>query len=72
MQHGEKLETHPFMVPLLINKNSSREQLLQSNHEDGSKHKDFNNNIDTSSSDPPKATIALHKPKVNSVRFEDP
>ena len=51
--------------------NPAREQLLQKNYKNVSQPKDFNNNNDTSNIDPPKATIARHLPKVNSVRFED-
>ena len=42
------------------------------NNNHGSIPKYFNNNIETSSSGPPKATFAHHKPKVNSVWFVDP
>ena len=72
MQHDGKLEHFPFGVPLFVNKNPARENLLHNNHRNLSIPKDFNKNTDTSSSFPPKDTISCHKPKVNSVRFEDP
>ena len=55
----------------VVKKISAIEQLLQNNHKHGSIPKDFNNNTDTSKSAPSKAIISGHKPKLNSVRFED-
>ena len=57
---------------MFYRENSSREQLPQKNHKYGSRPKDFNKNTDTSNASPPKATIALHWPKLNSVCFEYP
>ena len=62
----------PFTGPLLINKNSAIEQLLQNNHKNRSRPKDFNKNIDTTKTSPPQATIDFNKPKVKSVQFEHP
>ena len=72
MQHDRKLETRPFTVPFLIKKKSAILKPPQNNHKHGSRTKDFNKNTDTSSTSPPKAKIACHRPKVNSVRFKDP
>ena len=72
MQHDGKLEHFPFGVPLFVNKNPARENLLHNTHRNFSIPKDFKKNTDTSSSDPPKAEISHHQPKVNSVRSEDP
>ena len=72
MHHDVKLEIYPFRGPLLINKKAAIEHLFKNSHKNGSRSKDFNNNIDTSSSAPPKATIVCHKPKVNLVLFVDP
>ena len=69
MHHVGKLETCPFRDPLLTNKKSKREHLLQNNHKHGSRPKYFNNNIYTSISGLPKYTIACHRPKVTSVNF---
>ena len=55
-----------------MKKKSSIEQLLQNNQKIGSQSKDFNKNTNTSNTSPIQATIAHHRPKVNSVRFEDP
>ena len=72
MQHDGKLETCPFRGPWFIKKNSSREQLLQKNHKNGSHPKDSNKNTDTSNTYTPQATIDRHGQKLNSVLFEDP
>ena len=55
---------------MFINKESSIEHLLQNNHKNGSRLKEFNKNADTSSTSLPKATISGHPPKLNSVRFD--
>ena len=62
----------PFQEPIFIKKRLAREQLLQNHHNHGLREKEFNNNIDTSRSDPPKATFVRNKPEMNSVRFVDP
>ena len=72
MHHYVKLEIYHFRGPLFINKKSEIEKFFQNNHKHGSRSIDFNNNIDTSRSAPPKATIVCHKPKFNSVHVEDP
>ena len=72
MQHDWKLETFTFRGPLFITKKSAREQLLQKNHKNGSRPKEFNKNTDTSNTAPPQATIGRHLSKVNSIRFKDP
>ena len=72
MQYYGKLETRPFRDSLFIKKTSTREQSLQNNHKLESIPKYFNKIIDTSKSGPPKATLVINKPKVNSVRFVDP
>ena len=69
-QHDGKLETFPFRGTLVINKKSSREQLLHKNNKNGSLPKYFNKNTDTSNTDPTQDTIDCNWPKVNSVRFE--
>ena len=72
MQPDGKLETCPFIGPLFINKKSSREELFQNNHQNGSQSKDFNKNTDTSNTASPLSTISRHRPRVNPVRFEGP
>ena len=67
-----KNRTLSLQRTIVHKENPAREQLLQKNYKNVSQPKDFNNNTDTSNIDPPKATIARHLPKVNSVRFEDP
>ena len=58
---------------LYIHAKAPREQLLQKNYKHGLRPKDFNKNKDT-----PKITGSLQqtiprtRPKINSVRFEDP
>ena len=72
MQHDGKIETCPFRRPFFTKKNEGREQLLHNNHKNGSRTKDFNKKSDTSNTSLPQAIIACNKPKLNSVRFEDP
>ena len=72
MNHDGKLETWTFRGPLLIKNKVEIEQLHQNNNKNGLRPKESKKNIDTSRLAPPKATIYCHKPKVNSVRFEDP
>ena len=62
----------PFQETIFQQEKSSIEQPLHTNHKHVSKPQNFNNNIDTSSSDTPKDTIACRRRKVNSVHFEDP
>ena len=69
MQYYGKWETRPFGGLLFIKKNKARKYLPQNNHEHGLILKGFNKNNNTSKSAPPKATIARHKPKINSVNF---
>ena len=71
MQDNGELDTCTFRGPYFINKKEYREQILQNNHKNRSRPKTFNKKIDTSNTDPPRATISPHQPKVNSVRFED-
>ena len=72
MQHYGKLDHCSFIGPMSTKKISAREKLLENNHKNVSRPKDFNKNTDKSNTDPPRATIARHRPKVNSVCFEDP
>ena len=73
MQHNRKLDHRPFIGPFYIKKKSPREQLLQNNHEDGSRPKEFNKNTDTSNNTgSPQDTIFRSCPRMNSDRFGDP
>ena len=73
MQHNVKLDNFPFRGSFFLNKKSSIQQLLQNNHKNGSRPKDFDKNIYTSNNiDPLRATISCTLPKVNLVQFEDP
>ena len=72
MKNDIKIETCTFRGPFFINKKTAREKLLQNNHKNGSRPKEFNKNTDKSNTDPPQDKISCHQPKVNSVRFEDP
>ena len=60
-----------FKGTLFIKKKESRELLPQNNHRNGSRPKGFNKNIDSSISALPKAKNVRHKPKVDSVCFDD-
>ena len=71
IQSNGKFETWNCRGPLFIIKNKWGERLLWNNLRHVSRIKYFNNNIDTSSLGPPKATIYFHIPKVKSVLFED-
>ena len=53
MKNDGKLETFPFRGPLFIKTNPARENLLQNNHKNVSRPKDFNKNTDISNTDPP-------------------
>ena len=72
MQHDGKLETCSFRGPLFTKEESAREQLLKNNNKNGSRHKYFNKNTDTSNTALSQDTIDFHPPKVNSVCFEEP
>ena len=73
MQHYGTLEPPPFRVPLYIHAKSPREKILQKNHKHGLRPKQLNKNKYTSKNKgPPQATIACPRPKLNSVRFDDP
>ena len=72
MQHDGKIENFTLRGTLFIKKESIRKQLLQNNHKNWSQSKDFNKNTDISNTATPQDTFYRKKPKVNSVRFEDP
>ena len=72
MKHDGKIESFPLRGQFFINKKSDRQQLLHNNHKNISRPKGFNENKDTSNTAPPQATIDIHRPKANSINFEDP
>ena len=56
-----------------MHEKSPREQQLQNNHKHGSRPKEFNRNKDKSNNTRPlQYKISLSRPKINSVRFDDP
>ena len=57
---------------MFIKKLSSREKLLQNNHKNISRPKNFNKNTDAYNTAPPWAEISFHWPKFKSVSFEEP
>ena len=61
----------PIHRPIAYQEKLAIEQILQKNNKHGSRTKYFSNNVGTSSSGPPKATLVHHKPKENSVCFVD-
>ena len=65
MYHDGKLETCTFRGKTFINKNSARKNLLQKNHKNGSRTKDFNKNTYTSNISHTRATIDRHRPREN-------
>ena len=72
IQYDVQPEKCQLRGPLSTKKKLSTEQLLQNNYKNGSRPKEFNKNTDTSNTAPTQDTIALHQPRVNSVRFGDP
>ena len=72
MQHGGKLSTRPFCVPLFINKEYTWEHILQINHKLGFRTKDVNKDNNKSASVTPRDKFQRHQQKFNSVRFNDP
>ena len=71
MQHDGKWEKLPFRGPYYQEK-VSIEQLPHNSNKHGSIPKDFNKNINTSISVPPKYKLACYKSKVKPVHFVDP
>ena len=55
-----------------LSRKEARENKIQNNHKNGSRPKEFNKNIDTSISAPPRDKFLRNKPKVNSVWFVEP